>query len=64
VRGAICTQSMHADINVLATQAFLEAMQKRDEAVAPSESYWEQVAATGATANPQVQSYSQRRTKP
>ena len=68
VPNIIRNQSMDADIDVLTTRAFLEAMQKRGEAAAPrtspDESYWGRVAATGTTANPRVQSYSQLRTKP
>ena len=54
----IRNQSMDADIDVLTTRAFLEAVQNRGEAAAsgsaPGESYWGRVAATGATANPRV----------
>ena len=67
VPGIIRNQNMDADIDVLTTRAFLDAMQKRRGSMprqAPGESYWEQVTATGATADPRVQSYSQRRTKP
>ena len=68
VPGIIRNQSMDADIDVLTTRAFLDAMQKREKATPPrqasGENYWGRVAAIGTTANPRVQSYSQRRTKP
>lgn len=68
VPGIIRNQSMDADIDVLTTRAFLDAMQKRGDAAelrqAAGKTYWDQVSAIGATVNPRVQSYSQRRTKP
>ena len=70
-------QSMDADIDVLTTRAFLEALQRRDMAkqgqVAPdagtrlpssAETYWNRVAVAEPTANPRVQSFSQRRVRP
>ena len=68
-------QSMDADIDVVTTRAFLDRMQRRELAQqgralpspdtplsADAETYWKRVAAAEPTANPRVQSFSQRRT--
>ena len=61
-------QSLDADIDVLTTRAFLEGVERRERAEggdkAPGPSYWERVVAAGPTANPRIQSFSQRRQHP
>ncbi len=63
-------QSLDADIDILTTRAFLEGVERRERAEGgaksplPGPSYWDRVVAAGPTANPRVQSFSQRRRQP
>lgn len=55
------TQSLDADIDVLTTRAFVDALEQcRGEGDGPT--YWEQIVAVEPTGNPRIQSFSQRRT--
>lgn len=60
-------QSLDADIDVLTTRAFLEGLEQREReargTVSNSEgpSYWDRVVAQVPSANPRLQSFSQRR---
>ena len=56
-------QSLDADIDVLTTRAFLEGMERRDDQVPPG-TYWNQDLSGQPTANPRVQSFTQRRSRP
>ena len=61
-------QSLDADIDVLTTRAFLEAVERRervargDDQNVPSPRYWDRVLVEAPTANARLQSFSQRRT--
>jgi hypothetical protein len=57
-------QSLDADIGVLTTRAFLDGIERRDNAHRPSaETYWDRVVASEPTTNPRIQVFSQRRSK-
>ena len=56
-------QSLDADIDVLTTRAFVEAMERRrDDPGGPT--YWDRIEAEEPTTNPRLQSFSQRRPRP
>ena len=60
VPSIVRNQSLDADIDVLTTRAFLEHMQRsRTDGNEPS--YWSRVVQNEPTANPRIQSFSQRR---
>lgn len=60
-------QSLDADIDVLTTRAFLDGVERReretrrDVPLPGGPSYWDRVMAEAPTANPRLQSFSQRR---
>jgi len=57
-------QSLDADIDVLTTRAFLDAIERRERAGHPlQETYWSRVIANEPTTNPRIQVFSQRRPK-
>jgi hypothetical protein len=53
-----------ADIDVLTARAFLEGIERRDNAHRPSAvTYWDRVVASEPMTNPRIQVFSQRRSK-
>ena len=60
-------QSLDADIDVLTTRAFLDGVERRDSVAlggsskAAGPGYWDRVLKTSPTANPRLQSFSQKR---
>jgi hypothetical protein len=60
-------QSLDADIDVLTTRAFLDGVERRERAASGNGTsdagsrYWDRVVAGSPTANPRLQSFSQRR---
>ena len=60
VPAIVRNQNLDADIDVLTTRAFVEAMERRRaEPAAPT--YWERIEAAEPTTNPRIQAFSQRR---
>ena len=63
VPAIVRNQNLDADIDVLTTRAFLEALQPTQQD-GDGRSYWSRVLENEPTTNPRIQSFSQRRQRP